>query len=268
MLSDWHIGEVIEADETEGFGTFNWAIAQQRVDRITTKFLEQVEMFRASFNIPRLCILGLGDWVSGDIHSELLRTNEFPLPVQAANAGHLFAEAVIKLAPHFQHVKVVEVGADNHGRLQPKPQFKQKSANNMSFLVYTVANARLSALKNVDIEFPAGLRHVVNLDGVKYLAEHGDTIKSWQGIPYMGMSRHTLREGFKRMRRPEIAFDYLTLGHFHVPAIIEGGILVNGSLSGTSEFDHGVGRHSAPAQVSFLSHPRWGAFCWTAWRAE
>ena len=265
QLSDWHIGEVIAADETEGFGRFNWDIAQERVGFIADKFLDQITMFRASFDIPNLYIFGIGDFVSGDIHSELLKTNEFPLPVQAAKAGFLLGEMVAKLAPHFKQIVLVEVGADNHGRLQPKPQFKQKSANNMSFLVYTIANARLAALTNVTTVFPMGLRHIVDVGGIKFMVEHGDTIKSWQGIPYMGMSRHMLKEGFKRMGTLQ-GFDYVSLGHFHVPSIVEGKIIINGSLSGTSEFDHGCGRHAEPAQVSFLCHPKWGAFAWTAWK--
>lgn len=265
-FSDWHIGEVIEADETEGFGRFNWAIAQERIASMTDSFLEQTKLFQTVFKIPNLYVLGLGDFVSGDIHGELLKTNEFPLPVQTAKAGFLFAEAVRKLSGHFKQTTVVEVGADNHGRLTAKPQFKQKAANNMSFLVYTIANARLEQLSNVAIDFPMGMRHLVNINGCKYLLEHGDTIKSWQGIPYMGMSRHMMKEGFKRMQTP-LGFDYMVIGHFHVPALVEGKIIINGSLSGTSEFDHGCGRHSGPAQVSFLSHPKWGRFALTDWRA-
>ena len=37
--SDWHIGAVTNAWETEGFGQFNWALAQERVNYMAQKFL-------------------------------------------------------------------------------------------------------------------------------------------------------------------------------------------------------------------------------------
>lgn len=85
------------------------------------------------------------------------------------------------------------------------------------------------------------------------------------GIPYYGMERDRAREAMKR-QHTEKGFDYISIGHWHVPAIIGGNILVNGSLPGTTEFDHLVGRHASPAQVSFMVHPKFGLFNWVAWK--
>jgi len=51
------------------------------------------------------------------------------------------------MAPHFEEVHLIEVAPDNHGRLQPKPQFKQKAQNSMSFITYSMANALLRGHK-------------------------------------------------------------------------------------------------------------------------
>ena len=50
-------------------------------------------------------------------------------------------------------------------------------------------------------------------------------------------------------------FNFSAMGHFHVPGFIEGATLMNGSLSGTTEFDHSVGRFSPPSQLAFMVHP-------------
>jgi hypothetical protein len=279
-LSDWHIGEVISPEETEGFGEFNWALAQERVRYIIQKFLTWIQTQRTSYDIQDLYVFCEGDWVSGDIHDELLRTNEFPLPVQACNAGELLAQAISSLAPHFRKVIMVEIGPDNHGRLVRKPQFKQKATNSMSYVVYTVANAHLTKHENVEFITTPGIKHVVDVVGVKFLLEHGDTVKAWMGIPFYGLERERGREAIKRMQamlddqrsleklEREIGFDYISCGHWHVPGIVSGNILINGSLSGTSEFDHGCGRHALPTQVSFLVHPKHKLFNWVAWTAE
>lgn len=264
-LSDWHVGEKIRLEETEGFGTFNWEIAQKRVNGLVDKIIEWVITQRSGYRIPSLAVLVEGDLVSGDIHEELRVTNEFPLPVQTANAGHLLAHAIARFAPYFDQVNLYETGGDNHGRLVKKPQAKQKAANNMMFTVYAIANAFLRAHKNISIVQPEGIKQLIDIGGWKFLSEHGDNTKAWMGIPFYGINRARGREAIRRMRT-SLGFDYMSCGHWHVPNILEDAVFINGSLSGTSEYDHIAGRHARPSQTSFLVHPKYGYFNYVAWK--
>src|SRR5262245_44048262 len=90
-LSDLHVGELIRPAETGGFGAFNYEIATKRMDTLQRNLLAWTEMNRRSYNIPDLHVFGIGDYISGDIHQELLVSNEFPLPGQTARAGLLIA---------------------------------------------------------------------------------------------------------------------------------------------------------------------------------
>jgi len=263
-FSDWHIGEYVNPRETEGYGWFNWVIAQRRVDYIVEKFLHWVETHRADFTIDECVVFCEGDFIFGGIHAELKATDEFPPPVQTANAGYLLGDALVKIAPNFKKLRVIEVGADNHSRLQPKPQFKEKATNSLSFLVYAIANARLERQKNIEIEFAQGIKYLATVNIKKFLIEHGDIIKAWMGVPYYGMARLAGREARKRMNTNK-GFDYQSIAHWHVPGVVERTILVNGSLLGTTEFDHGQGRYAPPSQVSFMVHARHGIFDWTPW---
>lgn len=258
-FSDWHIGEVIESSEVEGFNTYNWQVAQERITGIVQAFLGWVDVQRAAYRIDKCVIFGEGDYISGDIHGELLATNEFPMPVQTAKAGTLLGEMFRIICGHFKEVEVLLVGADNHGRLQKKPQAKQKTSNNMSYLVHEMALAYAARCSNLKpfVSTGAKLLHAVN--GQKFLIEHGDTVRGWAGLPFYGFSRVVGRESTRRMNTDK-GFDYWSIGHFHVPNFIENRILVNGSLSGTSEFDHLCGRHAKPAQVAFLVHQKHGIF--------
>ncbi len=259
MLSDLHIGEVVERDEVEGFNRYNWDIAQAGLFGIVEDFLRWVEAQRQWYRIEQCTVLCEGDYVSGDIHDELKATNEFPLPVQTANAGTLLGEVFRILAGHFKRVSAIECGADNHGRLQKKPQAKQKAQNSMSYLVHHIANAAASRCANVVPKMAIGMKELAAINGRKFLCEHGDTIRGWAGLPFYGFQREVGREAVRRMNTSR-GFDYLCIGHFHVPTFLENRIIVNGSLSGTSEFDHACGRHAHPCQVAFLVHPAHGIF--------
>lgn len=264
-LSDWQIGEVIDAAETEGFGEFNFAIAEARALRLVQKTLEWVQMHRAAgYNLRQLHVFSEADLVSGNIHYELETTNEFPVTVAAAKAGSLLAEVIARFAPHFDKVTVWEMSADNHGRLTRKNQAKQGALNNYSYIAHVIANEKLEKHKNVTTIMGDGTKLLANVLGKKFLISHGHHIMGQMGIPYYGMERDRAREAMKRQHTDK-NFDYISIGHWHVPAVIGSNILVNGSLTGTTEFDHMCGRHAQPSQVSFMVHPTHGIFNWTPW---
>lgn len=267
-LSDWQIGEVIEENETEGFGVFNFSVAEARAFKMVKKVLDWVKMHRdAGYNLRTLHVFSEADLVSGNIHYELEVTNEFPVTVAAAKAGNLLAQVIAQFAPHFDEVIVWEMSADNHGRLTRKNQSKQGALNNYSYVAHVICNEILSKHENVTTRMGEGTKLLADVLGKKFLISHGHHIMGQMGIPYYGMERDRAREAMKRQHTDK-NFDYISIGHWHVPAIIGQNILVNGSLTGTTEFDHMCGRHAKPSQVSFMVHPSYGIFNWTAWTLD
>jgi len=265
-LSDIHTGVLNRPAETGGFGAFNWEIEQKRMASYTENLIDFAATQRHAYNIPDLTIFGIGDYISGDIHQELLVTNDCPSPVQVARAGYLIAESIKRLAPHFRRITFHGVGADNHGRLQKKPQAKQKAANNMSYLVHALIEAYLSNHSNFKMIAHEDMKPLIEVGGHRFLVHHGDTIKCVLGIPFYGIERDRGREATRRMGGGGKEFDYINIGHFHVPNWVSENCFINGSLSGTDEYDHSAGRHAKPAQISYLVHPRWGAFGYVPWR--
>jgi len=259
VLSDWHIGEYVEPDEIEEFNAFSWAIAQKRVYYLVKQFINWVNVERVTAKIDEVVILVNGDLISGDIHHELQVTNEFPSPVQCVRSGLLLAKAVAELAPHFKEVRVVCTTADNHARLTVKPQYKQAGLNSFGYMTAWIAKERLSSHKNVDFEISAKITTPVEIQGHRYLSSHGNTIRGWAGFPWYGADRKVAREAKARRKMPTKSFDKMIIGHFHVPLkTME--YIVNGSLSGTTELDHGQGRHAEPCQVAWLQHPKYGEY--------
>lgn len=250
-FSDWHIGEVIARDAVGSFGGFNYEIAQKRLQEIVAAMLDWVKRERPE----KVVLLFLGDYISGNIHDELLHTNEFPEPVQAIKAGELVAWVVEEFSKKSTNVRVCGVAADNHGRLRKKPYHKQKALASYSYVVLEFARQRTEHIKHVNFEVYTSAKVTINSGGKKLLLMHGDGIKSWGGIPYYGLERASMRESVFAKHFPEHSFDYMVLGHFHVPCKLGSNILINGSLSGTSEFDYSSGRFSVPCQIGFKLEP-------------
>ena len=264
-LSDLHVGELIRPVETGGFGAFNYSIAQKRMKVHEDNILNWTFVNRLGYNIPDLHIFGIGDYISGDIHQELLVTNEFPLPGQVARAASLIAHHIRNLAPHFRQVVFHGVGADNHGRLQKKPQAKQKAANNMSFLVHSLVEAHLVDVSNFRMIQYEDMAPLIEVANHQFIVTHGDTVKSVMGIPWYGLERAIGREALRRMKQG--GFDYMNVGHYHTPLYLPK-LLMNGSLSGTTEFDHSAGRYGPPSQITYLVHRKHGVFNFVAWKFD
>lgn len=270
-LTDWHIGEKNNSDELEGWGGYDWATAQDRVlGQLIPHFKEWIDTQRNGYNLKNLVIVETGDFVSGDIHEELKVTNEFPLPIQTAKAGQLLGAVHCELAPHFEKIYVKQIGADNHSRLVRKPQAAQKSQNSMSYLVYEIANEVARKHSNVHAERAEGMKMTFKVGNFTFLGEHGDTVKSWMGVPFYGIERERAREATRRMHDGR-GFHYLILGHWHNPIFAghadAAGMIVGGCLGGTTAYDHSCGRISPPSQSAFLVGKR-GAFGFVPFRLK
>lgn len=263
-LTDLHNGEVTRREEVDGFGEFNPAVFDARLELLGNKVIEHVKVQRAGYAIPRLHILGTGDYVSGDIHQELQVTNAYPAPVQAVTCGYRLGALIDMLAPHFEHIDSDWITLDNHGRMTKKNQAAEGGENNWGYVVAHIVKQYCSRMSNVDVRIHAKASQLVKIGAERYLTFHGHQIKGWAGIPYYGFERRVALEAVKRMNAEDSGFTKLCFGHFHIagdtPNWVSGG-----SLSGTNAFDHSCGRHSPAHQTSWMVHGKHGQFGFTRW---
>jgi len=259
-FTDWHIGEVIEANEVDDFNAYNLDIAKERMAAFVSKAMDIVSIQRASYTIPELVVLCTADFISGDIHDELKVTNEFPVPCQIVEAGSLLGSTIMSMAPHFERVRVEFIVPDNHSRLTKKIQFKQSGLNSYNYVVGFIANRLVSNQPNVAFNTYAAHQQVVQVQNMRYLCQHGHGIKGTWGIPFYGIERVASQAAKARINRPDSKkFHKLLIGHFHAP-LRQSWWQVGGSLSGTSELDHANNRYSGPCQTLWFVHPKHGEF--------
>jgi hypothetical protein len=263
-FGDWHVGEVIRSEDTNGLNECNFDILVARMEYLVSKLINWVETERNGHHIPDLYILVLGDLITGDIHEGLLATNEFPAPEQVVRAASLLAEAVHRLSPFFRHVYVYECTVDNHGRITKKSQWQGGGPNSYNLPLYELANAYLSDCENITTEILYGYKSEINIGGQILLVDHGHGLTSQLGLPYYGMDREEGREAKARQKAGAEPYHLHVRAHWHCPAYGPFGV-VNGALCGMTGYDSSKGRYAEPAQVSFLIHPVWGMFNFVPW---
>jgi len=259
QLSDLHGGEIVDPAETMGLNAFNMTILNRRLGMLARKVIELVELRRSALYIPKLRIAQEGDMLSGEIHEELVRTNVGHMMNMTVRVAFLTAQLVAYVAPHFDHVDC-DCVVGNHPRMYQKVYAKEKYVN-WDYMLYQWEAVFCRGIPNVTFNIPKSPFILVQVENTRCLIQHGDQIRSWNGIPWYGIERavHRLREMFQAA---DEYFDCTLLGHFHNRADIDratGPIVVNGSVKGGDQFSMGsLQTTNRPSQNLLFFHDKNG----------
>lgn len=261
-FSDWHLDEIVKAENMFGLNEYNRAVADRRAAKIVSTTLEiKQRMERGGYRFPSLAVACNGDMVSGTIH-ELERHTDSPNIMKTAlRCGSLLATALRDLSAQFERVYVFGTSG-NHGRLSDAKKVQTKEpTRSWDYLVYEYAAALLRDCPSIQFEVPDAWAVMYELEGKLFYQGHGHFVKSWNSIPFYGINRMTARLGsvLARHARP---VDYWLFGHFHVHGSIEnagGEYLINPPLIGPQEYGlHSFGDAVPPGQSLFGVHHEHG----------
>jgi hypothetical protein len=285
IWSDWHAGERVYFDQMEGLGEYNFDILCGRAWDLIHGIIRIVETQKSIYDIDILNIDILGDQLSGEIHEELLATNEFTLLETCYKLSYVTVQAILMLLPQFKKIRITGLPG-NHPRLYTKPQYKNRVLNNYDTLHYHLVSMFLSNyIKEGFIEFniPKSPECILVRKGWAFLLGHSDQIKGWNGIPWYGFQRDNAKQQKIRKQRSVVqefessndlegaiinfktakqvyGFDYREAGHWHTMNVLDDwGTVINGSLLGGNEYSlnklHAV---SSPKQALMFLSERWG----------
>jgi hypothetical protein len=250
LVSDIHAGERVDREVMGGLSHYDLNVFREYAGAWVYKVLHLVDLRRSRLEIPTLHIFGDGDFISGLIHDELLKTNQVNVLDQTVTVAYVMAQCLAELAGHFEEIYFSGT-VGNHGRVQQKVEFKS-TYQNWDFVVYQMMAFFLKDYTNIHFDLPKSLWTITDILGTKFLHLHGHGIRSWSGIPFYGISRSikSLREA---LAVGDETFDGVAMGHFHVPMYYQmppGPLLINGCWKGGDEFAlNGLHTITRPAQI-------------------
>ncbi len=248
LWSDVHAGEVVSPSEVGGMNDYDWSIMLARQRELFNAVASYAD--HRNYDVNELVVCGLGDVLSGNIHSELKETNELPLADAVVQAGLDMADWLEQFTDLFTDIRFAGV-IGNHGRESQKPQAKRKYSN-ADWVAYQIMRQRLSRNKAISFDIPRSPRHPLKVYGSQLLLFHGDGVgpSAMVGVPWGGIVRHVgrLRNQYAGMG---LAIDHFLCGHFHeANAVSAKRIIVNGSVVGASEYSlERFGEASPPEQI-------------------
>jgi len=267
VLSDTHVGEIVDPDQLGDMNKFDLRIADRRLRR----YFEKISMLSRSYLTgveKEGVVLALGgDMISGEIHDELAQTNELSVFESVLWLAPRLVAGIEALAEEFKHVFVVSAPG-NHPRDSWKPRYKGRAVHNADYLLGKMVESYFRrsnpSADSVVFSVPTSIDADFEIYRFRFSMEHGDEMqKTNPGTSEIGalgpVKRGTLRKARQRQAegRP---MDYLVVGHFHqLVAAPDQGFLMNGTLKGYDEFARGLHlKPEPPQQLLVVVTPEYG----------
>lgn len=260
IWSDWHYGEVIQPGAVNGYNEFNGEIAEQRVRRLVESTVDLCRNHGPG-EYPGIVINLLGDFISGGLHPELAKTDEYARIPAALRARDLLVWALEQMAYAFGKV-FVPCTSGNHGRDTMKPEYKGYLHHNFDWLIYQLLHRHFEKDKRIQFLIDPSNEAYYSVFGLKILATHGDMlgVKGGDGIIAalgpIARGEIKTRGQSTSMGRP---YDLLLIGHWHQELWLPRAV-VNNALKGFDEYAKNSLRAvpSQPSQLLFFVHPKRG----------
>jgi len=227
-ISDWHIGELVNSEQTEGIGEFNYEVADKRIK----KYIKKVK----SSNVPKsknLIIVDLGDNIRGIIHGGIQDTEESLMVslVKCFDMTASFIKSLLQLYDKIDYNFVV----GNHSRLEEQIKVKDKYQD-YSWLVIQMITRMFENEPRIKFNISKSGHCFFKVNRVGVMAFHGDTFRNYS--PISGQSRAVLQDHCNHMFKDSAKF--FISGHTHNPVTVAnqyGGFnIVSGCLVGSNEY--------------------------------
>ena len=260
MWADWHGGEVVDPAQVGGVNEFNLAILDRRVQTLVEKTIHICRNHHGK-KYPGIVVALTGDFVSGGLHPELLKTDELDVLPSVLHVRDLMVRALTAMADEFGSVYCPAV-AGNHGRGTLKPEFKDYLQKNFDWLIYQMLIRHFENDPRVTIDVRDTNDVYFRVFGRRFLLQHGDMLGVKGGDGIIGAIGPIVRGEIKvgtQARAYGRDFDQLLIGHWHQELPLPQ-VMVSNTLKGFDEFAHLAlrAKPSIPSQPLWFEHPEYG----------
>lgn len=247
VASDWHVEEEVKAATVNHLNKFNLDIAKERSIKFFQKIVSLTKKESQDVKISDLLLVLGGDFISGNIHDELLETCLLS-PIYAI----IFAQELLESGINFllNNTKLnitIPCVVGNHTRITHKVHCSTEHGNSLETLMYHALAMRLSCDR---VRFIIGDAYHIYLPvyGDMFRIHHGHAVNYGGGV---GGLTIPLNKAIAQWDKTKQATQDV-LGHFHNYNSTRK-VVVNGSLIGYSPFAIRIkAEYESPTQAMFL----------------
>lgn len=239
VASDWHTGESVSLEETDGRNEYDREIFKRRAAKFWDNVLWLRNDIRRTVTSDDHILSLNGDLISGSIHDELAATNWGGPVTQVEECAVALESGIRELAADCRRL-IIPCVHGNHGRSSIKSRVKDGFEYSYEAMMFRFLRAATRDLENVEWLIPRAESVAVEAHGKRIRFQHGTFVKFGGGVggPLVPLSKWAMRQN---------SADLYVFGHFHWLCNFDK-IIVNGSLIGDSSYNAEFGLGSRPPE--------------------
>jgi transposase-like protein len=255
VASDWHMEERVDAKSVNHLNEFNLKIAKQRIERFWSNSAKLLNLYAASSKMNQAVVALLGDFISGNIHEELLESTELA-PVEAAIA---VKDQIVSGLTHLLHeTKIkkfkVQCHVGNHSRITKKCRSGSELGNSLELFIYSAIAEYFRNEPRIEVCIAESYHSYVKLFDTTVRFHHGHSVNYYGGVGGLTIPVNKAISQWNKGVRADLD----VFGHFH-QKMHGGKFIVNGSLIGYNAFALRIkAEFEPPSQTFFLVDARHG----------
>lgn len=264
LLSDCHVGQVIEPDQTLGFGKYDFTTFLARL-----KYLEEsvasILQDHTTTQIDELVVCLGGDLIDGALNHGAEAGQKNTLFSQFYGAGHAIAQFLRNLAPLAPKTRIYNT-VGNHARWSHQHKMPTKNRySNLDLFLAAYVEALTKDVPQIEWNLDSQPFTLFNVQGFKFHLSHGDHLRGGDkalGIPNHSVGRMISSTSQLFGKHDAPSPHYYLVGHLHRSIVLphaRGSVIINGGFAGMDGYGLANGFSPVdPSQVFFLVHPKYG----------
>lgn len=249
VASDWHVEERVVPATVNGRNRYDLDLARRRATQFFQNGLRLIQIQRQATVIKNLVLALLGDFITNDIHEELVEINQLPPMDAALMARELIASGIDFLLKEggFDEI-VIPCHSGNHGRTTKKVQVSTERGHSLEYFMYASLAHHFRSEPRVKFLLADGYHSYLRVYNTTIRFHHGHMVRYQGGV---GGIYIPVNKAIGQWNKIEWA-DLDVFGHFH--QMKDGGNFIsNGSLIGYNAYALSIkADYEPPKQAFFL----------------
>jgi hypothetical protein len=248
LASDFHVEEEVRKSKVNGLNHFNLDIAKARVHQFFQRIVKMVRKEQQDIAIKELVLWLGGDFISGNIHDELLE-NCLLQPVEAIlYAQELLASGIAYILAHTKLKITIPCSCGNHSRITAKTHISTEQGNSLEYFMYCNLKTMFSSEKRITFVITEGYHTLIQVYGRTLRLHHGHALRFNGGVGGLSIPVNKAIAQWNKA----IPATWDCYGHWHTYMPMSN-FIGNGSLIGYNAFALSIkADYERPQQAMFL----------------
>jgi hypothetical protein len=248
VASDWHIEETVEAKTINGLNNYNLFIAKERAKQFFQNGVKLLKKEQQNAKIKNLVLALIGDFISGNIHEELLESCSLRPAEASIEATNYIISGIQYILDNTDVNIIIPCHVGNHSRITKKIHVSTEKGNSLETIMYYFMKNHFKGNKRVEFLISESYLSYLNVNGFVVCFQHGHAIKFGGGVGGLTIPVNKAIAQWEKMKRA----DLYVFGHFHT--FLDGGnFICNGSNIGYNSYAVMIkASYEQPKQSFFL----------------